>query len=399
MALDRNPDLLALRRQEKAGELRAVAALAPQNPVLSYSRNSTQHPDPTSTTASSTQSVSLTLGFPGKAVLQSLSQRYASKGLEETARAKEVDIISNLSAVYGSLSVNEKLAHFLRDEHQKARNVIEVMEKRYSLAQASEADVLNSRLAAANLDHDLLVVEGDRRTLIAQFLNLIREPGNAELLPQIPDNVVIPPLALTAEKFSEILRQNSHVLRAASFDQKASRALYHGSLLSPLPDFQLAFGRNHYNTFLKPSDATGGDHDYISSVGISVPLFFPMNELQTIRAARLESEAARYRRDGLELSALLALQTSLAQFEASQKQRSNLEAYVLPAAGATYELVLKNYALGKSDYLRLNDARNSYIDAKRAYWSSTREAIQSYAQITQQLGCDPSGQEKRYACF
>src|SRR5262249_24588863 len=130
----------------------------------------------------------------------------------------------------------------------------------------------------------------------------------------------------------------------------------------------------------------------------TVPIFFPLSEWTNIRAASKDREVAQLNEDSLRLNSLFNLQSAYTKFQASERQRENLNKFILPAAKASYDLVLKSYSLGRADYLRLNDARQVWIQAKRDYLSKTLESTMLYNALTLQVGCDLSGKEEAHAC-
>src|SRR5277367_3628547 len=75
LALGFNPDLQTLRYQEEAQRLRSQQALSPSNPEFTVNKNDLPGLSPIASPGSTVYSLSFTLGFPGKALLNSASSR------------------------------------------------------------------------------------------------------------------------------------------------------------------------------------------------------------------------------------------------------------------------------------------------------------------------------------
>jgi cobalt-zinc-cadmium efflux system outer membrane protein len=397
LALQGHPDLVLLRSQEEAYKLRSAQALAPSNPVLQINRNDVPGPEPFSAGASKVYGMSLVLGFPGKALAVSSQQSNLAESVREQALAKEIEILSGLSNIYVALWANQRLTGFLEEEARKTDGILKIAEKKYVMAQLGQVDLLNLRRAVANLNYDLSVARDDGQIQVGQFLNVIRQPGSREYAPQVPEEIVIPPLKLELSELGDLMMRNRPALRSAGYQVSASNRALISASLAPLPDFQLSGAMNLYNL---PSASPIQDvtRTYSFGIGVSLPIFFPINELSGIRAARRDREASEAQRDSAFLSAMTDLQTAFLRFHASNRQRESLKDLVLPAAKAAYDLTLKSYSLGRADYLKLNDARATWVQTERDYLDKVVASAQLFNQLTQQLGCDFTTQEGAHAC-
>lgn len=142
----------------------------------------------------------------------------------------------------------------------------------------------------------------------------------------------------------------------------------------------------------------GVSRDYTVGLALSVPIFFPLNELSGIHAALRDRDAAELQEEAQKTSAVGDLQLAYIKFEAAERQRANLERIVIPAAKASYDLTIKSYSMGRADYLRLNDTRSNWIQSQKDDLNLLLTSAQLYNQITQQVGCDFSRQEGPHAC-
>src|SRR5262249_4478495 len=144
--------------------------------------------------ASTVYSISWTLGFPGKALTSSAALGDQAEALRQQSSAKEIAVITQLSNNFVQLTADQKLYDFLSEELAKNEQLVKLLEKKYSAAQAAQADVLNQRVVVANTTHDLLDNRNDFDQQLTLFRNLIKKPGDTRYLPLIPDRIVIPTL-------------------------------------------------------------------------------------------------------------------------------------------------------------------------------------------------------------
>lgn len=398
LALSANPDLLTLRYQEEAQRYRSRQALAPNNPVFNVAKNDVPGFGLNASGASTVYSLNYTLGFPGKSFSQSSASFSLAESLREQALAKEIDILVALSNVYILLTADEILFNFLNEEELKAEQIVNLLDKKYSAAQAAQADLLNARVVVANLKHDILDNRNDHDQLITQFRNLIKKPNSDDYLPLIPESIAIPKLKKTFPELTELMLKNRHQLRSAKKQVDASSSALTNATLTALPDFQLTASMNVYNV---PTAApnNGLTRDYSFGAGIAVPIFFPFNELSGIQAASRDKFAAESQEESQRLQALADLRTAFTTYNSAQKAVDNFENLVIPASKASYELTRTAYSLAnKADFFVLNDARKNWVQAQKDLLAKQVLAAQSFNQIVQQVGCNIVNGDGPHAC-
>ncbi len=398
VALENNPDLKSLRYQNEALKFRSDQSLAPNNPTISYTKNNVSNLALGSAGASESYTLGYTLGFPGKAIQQSRITDKKALALHEDILSKEIDILLALSNNFVGLSANRKLIFLLEEEQKKSSDVLKITEKKYSLGQLSQVDVLNSKVFIANLEHEILIARSEKETLMNQFLSYIKEKDVTRFRPKIPDEIEVPEMMLTPEALAEVMTRNRHSLKSAQYTTLASDLSVSNALMAALPDFQFSVGINSYN-LPSATPVANQFRDYNFGVTISIPLFFQLSELTGYRAAKRDYLSAQSNEDSLRLNALLDLRTNYSKYKSARSLYDNSLGLVLPAVKASYDLTLRSYMLGKADYLRLTDARQSWMQAQKDSLGHLVEMASSYNQITQLVGCDLSARKTPHGCF
>jgi outer membrane protein TolC len=337
------------------------------------------------------------LGFPGKAFSQSANLRHQAEATREQAISREIDLLVALSNNYVSFSINSTFYHFLIDEQKRSERLLRLLEKKYATSQAAKVDILNSKVVSAQIDQDLLANRNDYEVLLTQFRQLIKKPDHNEMYPQVPKDIVVPPLNKTFEQLSHLMLKNKHLLLASDHQVEAAQSNLTLANLQAFPDLQLTTGMNVWNS-VPGSPIPGVLRTYNFGIGIAIPLFFPFSELSGIKAARQDLMSADYQAQASRLQAIADLQTTYTGLQAAQKELKNLDALVVPAAKASYDLMALTYSLGKSDFFRLNDSRKSWFDSQRALLTKKQNEAQLYNQFIQNVGCDFSKTEGPHAC-
>ncbi|MBC7386287.1 MAG: TolC family protein [Cryobacterium sp.] len=396
-ALQDNADLSTLRYQETALKYRASLALAPNEPVLSYAKTDLPGLYPGLRAAENTYGLSMLFGFPGKAVANSASYGFQADGLKEQAYSKEIELVTAIADLYVSLARNAAYHRTLIDQRKKDESLLKILERKFGASQASKVDLLGQRVALARDDQSILTNENEYRSGVQSFRVLIRKPLAEDLFPKLPERIEIPVVNRTVEDLSRLMHENRQSLRAARAQVGSSKSLATVALLSPLPDFQISAAINTWNV---PSAAPnpGVTRDYTLGVSVSIPLFFPFNELTAIRAASADLQASQSQLDAQEISALAGIRKTYDDFSASRLEAEHLEKIVLPAARASYDLTLLTFSMGRADYFRLSESRRSWMEAQSEFFQKQELAFQFYHQLVIQVGCDFGKSEGPHAC-
>jgi outer membrane protein TolC len=362
IALENNFDLRALRLQNNSLREKSRQALSPNSPTLSYMKNDLPGLDPSNTPANEQMTLSYTLGVPGKAFAQASSMRHQAEASREDAFGKEIELMAAIfNNMYGQIS-NQELEKILLEEIKKAGDLIKLQETRYSVGQGLQADILNARVALSRLQQDELTNRNEKLSLENQFSNLLGKAPIDCPQPLLTETHFIPERIQGLESLANVMFKSRPSLHSAELSAAAAESQVTAAELQALPDFQLSAGMNDYK-ISGAAPVQGLTRSYNVGITVTLPLFFPINELTGIRAAKADLETARAKSELGRASARIDLITNYTNFTSSQFSIDQMIKVVIPAARASYELTLSTYARGKSDYLRLADARGTFIQA------------------------------------
>ena len=396
IALRDNTDILQIRAQEDSAKHHQSQAWAPNTPQFSFTNSNSAKPLMMNEGASKSYGLQWTLGFPGKALIQSKQFGKQAESTREQGLEKEVSILVSLSNIYISISANKKLISILRQEVQKTQEVVQILLKKYAMGQASQVDLLSSKSAVAKLNHDLLNAQEMENVLQTQFLNILRKPESLDRAQEL-DSIEVPKITVAEIELIQVMLKNRHALKSADHQVAAADSAVWLAGMTALPDLQLTAAMNLYSLAASQPNPTL-QRDYNFGFQINIPIFFPINELGTLRAARSDRAAIEYQADSTRLQAISDLKSNYALYNAGLRQLESIEKFLLPATKASYDLVLKSYALGKADYLRLADARNNWVSTQKDEVSQRSQLAQLFNALTLNVGCDFRHKEGPHAC-
>jgi outer membrane protein len=220
---------------------------------------------------------------------------------------------------------------------QSDHELKKLIEKKFSASQASKVDLLNAEVVTQQLAQAVLENRNDYEVLLTQFRQIIRRPSDTTLLPKIADQIIVPPVKKSFDELVPVMLRNNHVVGAATKQVDSQSALVTNSALQALPDLQLSAG---INTWLPSGAPLGSDvtRDYTVGIGVVIPIFYPFNELQGLKAAQHNLGAAENQLTSQQLQAIASLQTAYVSLGAMLKDLETSEKLVVPAAKESYDL-------------------------------------------------------------
>lgn len=398
IALNENPELLSLQNQSESLKAQASQALSPNNPMFFVNRTDSQYPQPFSKSGITSVGMSIALGFPGKAVLQRRSIRYQSESTAQQARAKEIELITNLSDIYVALAINAKLHGVLAEERRRIKTLLPVAQEQFKVGKGSETDVLNLKVVDGNLAVELVNLDAERNTLLARFHQVINRPNDTDIEPLVPKTVNIPAINQSTDRLVAILEVNRPGLKAVAAQRKSAEESLKRAKMSPLPDFVLSGQVNNAHSPAM-TNLPGYQRTYTFGGGITIPIFYPANEHYGIKAAKRDLDVAKNQERNEYLVAVSDLHVAFSNLQTARAQVRNYSHLVVPAARANYDLVMTNYTVGKMGYVQLNDARDDWLQAQRGYLTTLLSGVKLFNMIVREMGCDPSGSAGYYACM
>lgn len=281
--LARNPGLESARDAWRASQARHAAADAWPDPMVAYSfapRSIDSHH------ARFGQQIELAQRLPAPGARRLATEAaeagsVAARAELEAARrdlaVRAIDLYLDLYVVARALEIN---AHHL----QLLREIKDSASARYAAGRASQQDPLAAAVELGHMEHDRIMLEGNRRLSIARMNGLLHRPPDAALP---PPPAKLPPLP-TDEPSSSAVRPELEAMRARL---NASEAELGRARTENWPMFEL---RGGYSTMWDMPE-----HRLMMGLAVELPLSRArrngsIDEASAMRS-RMEHEVARMR--------------------------------------------------------------------------------------------------------
>ncbi|HVS64642.1 MAG TPA: TolC family protein [Thermoanaerobaculia bacterium] len=371
--LERNPGVAAARQAWEAARARIPQAESLEDPMASYALA------PLSVAGDARFGDQLRVGqrlpFPG--TLRLRGEVAAAEAAAAGQRVEEVRLrlatmasllFDDYYLVARALEVNAEHLRLLED-------VQSVAVSRYGAGLAPQQAPIQAEVEAAHLLHRQVVLETDRRTLVAQLNALLHREPRAPL-PAPPRELSVPP-APAPEAIAATILAARPELQAQRAEIEARRAAVELKQLGLNPDFEVM---TSYNSMWGMEE-----HRLMVGVGVNLPIWRKRIRAGVAEAeARLgsaESELARLE-DEVQAEAEVALQNLHEALHVVSLYRNR----VLPAARDQIAAARAGFETGANTMVSLIDAERSLRTAELNYYQAFADANTRRAELDRALG-------------
>jgi outer membrane protein TolC len=345
-ALERNPDLLALREGVAAAGTRPDQAGSLADPMASvvYTNDGWA---PTLGERDMTTlgfMVQQALPWPGKrgarAALAATEAGLAEQALE---RARLATSAAVRRAYYGLLLARETL-EIVAEQERTARDVEGVARSRYAVGQGAQQDVLRAQVEVTRTEQLQAEQEAEAEVRLAEVNRLLARPPDAPL--ETPARLVLVPEGRALEAVQAWSEGRSPELRAVVVTAERDRLARDLAARAGQPDLVVQAGYMNRG---------GLDPMWQAGVGVSLPL-----SRKRIDAERAEAEirqrATGRRRESLRLQLRYRNQERLARLRATERTARLYEDGIVPQDLMSVESAVASYQAGKVPFVAVLEA-------------------------------------------
>ncbi len=367
LAVQRNPELAAARREAEAAEGALLQAGARPNPALDMEMEDRRRDTRTTTIV-----LSQTLELGGKRAARMEAAQQALLIAQAQIDAKRVDIRASVATAFFAVLVAQDRVRLAEASLGLARQGTDVAGKRVTAGKVSPIEETRARVAEAGSRVELVQARGELQTAQHQLQTVL---GLVTPVTRLDGDALALPPVMPADTLPARL-QSAPALREAQLELRRLSALADLESARRTPDVTVSLGATR--------SAEVGRNQMI--VGISVPLpVFDTNRGNLQEALRRRDKAEELlRATDLRLRGEAAIARER-QIAATAEVKA-LTDDVLPGAQLAFDAASKGYELGKFGYLDVLDAQRTLQQARAQYLRALAEAHRAAADIDRLLG-------------
>ena len=362
-AIKNNPAILSLEEAINIKEAEKWKSLGIDTPEISYMKEGINS-GPIGY-LEKRLTASQTIDFPLKSYYnyQAYSEEVSSLELNFLSKKRDlkVEVKSSYVEVLASIAVQE-----LREQQlELSNNLFNAVSSRVEAGVSSELELFKASIKLDESKNDLAdattAYHGSRYRL---FNKIGMDPEEQLYSISYEDTLGFITLELDEKEILDLIPSQPEMLsidaKQSSADQKVN-----ASWSGLLPKINFSY-------YIQ--DFGGVYNSYGYEVGVSVPVWFMINESQDIKVAKTESKLIEWEKRDLFLRLKKEIELSWHSFETSRETINRYEGNIRKRAKKLLDLTLEGYQLGNIDLLNLLYSQETYLSSELRYI----EALKNY---------------------
>jgi outer membrane protein TolC len=383
-ALDKNPELIALRQQvgvvrQRPIQERFLDAPMAEAQVWQWPFNSINPAD------TNMYMLMVTQDIPGRGKRQ-LRAAVAEKDValaESDVAIRAREVVNQIKQSYASLYIARKAIQVHLDSVELLRQIADVSQAKYTTGRISQQDVLKPVVELSRLHSDIIRFD-EQAKLASARLNVLLNRA-----PEIPIGPLIEPqeqtvLPATAD-LQRLALDRQPALQRARLEIERAEAQLASVQRDYKPDFTVQGG---YMLMPRMTDA------WMARVGITWPRAPWSRGRIDARAAEQTAaiQAATARVQTVENTVRLAVQDAYVRAMSAQERAALLRTTIRPQSQQTLEVSRVAYQTDRVDFQALVDNQRVLLDVNLDYFRALSDFTQALADLEWAVGADlPAG--------
>ena len=380
-ALKNNPQIQAAKERFAAAKARVTLLRSLEDPKFEYEYDKiTADMDAVmngSTAPMRTFAVSQEVPFPTKLFFRKQSAQKEANSFEQEYKETERKVVKEVKEAYFQLFLSSKKISVTKENLDLVSQFVEIANKKYSVGQTTQQDVLRAQVEYSKLSNQLVLFEQEEKISKSMLNSLLSRELDADVSVDGAKNNK--DLELNEDKLVSLTKESRPELK--SFREMLKKSKIDLTLANQeyLPDFMVKYKREE-------KDGKAGS--WAGMVGVTFPLWFFDKQNSFVKEAKANVEVARAEYQATENMVIFESKSALARFQAAKNLVKIYETGVLPQAQAALETARLTYQADKIGLLEVLDSQRTLRDFQIEYFESLANLEIALADLERAVGAD-----------
>lgn len=357
IALENNPELNRMEQEVQVRSMEHRMAWGLKSPELYYFREGLDG----DLFSEQRWGVSQSIAFPLRGYYQNQKAKTETRAADLKFEATKKRIRAIVKGAYTELAYAIKVVQIKEQEVELASELKEIAEARLEVGESTELDLIQAEIQLTNAENELNRAEDEKnRSRYALFTAIGLDPDQQQYGINYPDTLSF----IDVQISQDLVMQNISELPEVESTVRQSDAALRGVQVaksSYLPDLRLNYYRQDF----------GAGYDFYGfEVGISVPLWFGMNESRSVKQARAIHRQKEWSVNETVLSMKEQAENAWHSYETSRLSIISFRDFIQERSESLLELTREGYRMGELDLLRVLEAQRTYLNGQQRYYES-----------------------------
>ncbi len=372
LAINNNPELNRMAEQVRILEAMPGPAWGIESPELYYLREGMDG----NMFMEQRWGISQSLTFPLTGFYQNRKARKDISAAEMRYQFERVSVRTQVKKAYTELAYAIKNMELTEIEVQLANNLLEIAQARLDVGESTGLDLVQSEIRLNQAKNDLrnaVQMKNSARNSLMRIIGIHSENQVYEIIftdtlayvdTGIDRHLILQRIEISPEL--NYVRLNSESAKA---DVQVSKSRY-------LPDLRIDYYRQNF----------GNSYDFNGfEVGVSIPLWFTVNERNRVKQANAIYRQAEWQEAGVLLSIKEQAENAFHRYQTSREIILSHREFIQEKSEYLLELTQEGYRMGELDLLRVLEAQRTYLEGQQLYYQVLRNYYLDIIELEQFL--------------
>lgn len=378
-ALERNPEIVAAQKRVNAAKARISQAKSLDDPMIragSYDMsNSPANINGQTEMLQQRYGVSQKIPFPGKLRLRGEVAAEETNMTEKEFQAKMLEITAMVKSAFYELYYVHSAIDITEENRELLRKFAKIAETKYSVGKATQRDVLAAQVELSTLANNVIVLNKEKESIIAQLNSLLDRPTQAVI--GKPGRLEKRPFKYTLEELENLavnnrpeLKKYDHAVKRNEANLQLSKKEYYYADFEPMVEYMQEDKR---------SDT------WASSISVNVPWLWPKNRAK-VKESKEDLSAAKsdYRAAGNKT--LFEVKDYFVRIRSAESTLNLYATGVIPQSEQSLKAAQSGYESDRVDFLSLIDSQRIVLNSKLLYCRAITDFEQMLAKLENTVG-------------
>lgn len=370
-----NPRVNQLQNRIEAQRQQKELSLGINNPEVTYAREGIGQGD----FAEQRWVVSQSLDFPLTGYYRFQSEKATTGSFEMELESLKLQLKADVKSAYTQLAFAIETSHLAQERVRLFQNLRDAAQARANLGESSDIDAMQAELQLTEAQNNM---EQTYQQIMEARYNLFETIGLEE--EQQTYDIAFPDtlhyVAVDVNQ-NEVLRQlqESPQLKQISQNQLAASYMTKAAKSSYLPDLNMRYYRQDF----------GNGFDFNGfEVGVSIPLWFGVNQSNRVQQAKARYRTQEWRYMEQELSIKRQAEQAWHGYETTRANIQRFRESIQTRSRELVDMTQRGYRLGELDLLTLLEAQRTYLRTQQSYYETLRDYYLRVIELEKYLQTD-----------
>jgi outer membrane protein, heavy metal efflux system len=359
MAMQNNPELNRLEEQIRVQESYVGGSWGIDSPELYYFEEGLDG----STFSEQRWGISQTMAFPLTGYYQHQKAKYDVETVELQVEASRKQIRAEVKKAYTELAYSIKFVELVQREVELAEELQEIAQARLEVGESTELDLIRAEIQFTQAQNDLRRAGQMKDAARYSLFRVIGLDPDQQLYGiSYPDTLSFIEIEIDQDEVLQRLDETP-VMRSVLQHTKSAGKNIQVAKSSYLPELRVDYYRQDF----------GGGFEFNGfEVGISIPLWFGLNERNNVKRANAELRRAQWSVNETSLQIKERAENAWHSYETSRESILSHRDFIQARSSTLLELTSEGYRLGELDLLRVLEAQRTFLEGQQNYYQALK---------------------------